>query len=218
MAARTMSKPASNTRQIVTVLIYVSLFAVLTTYIMPIVGVTLPAFGKKSFSVRDFARAIPKGMPSKKEQRPEKLQPNFDFMDLIKEISPRNPETKAVVKVSPEFVMGAMIPVALVLVYLLALLGLFIAPIRNGSMLLIVSGLSVLFSVYVLAGTYYTGQVAQKAFSDSISKLSDTPFGAITQKFVQQVSIQPDYGLYAILLLTILTLVLSSYRNSQSVR
>lgn len=216
--ARTMTKPASNVRQILTVLIYVSLFAVLATYVMPIVGVSLPALGKKSFSVRDFASALPKSVPSKKEERPEKLSPNFDFMDLVREISPRHPETKTVVKVSPEFVMGAMVPVALVLVYVLALIGLFLAPLRNAAALLIVSGLSVLFSGYVLAGTYYIGQAAQRAFSDSVSKLSETPFAAITQKFVQQVSIQPDYGLYALLLLTILTLVLSWYRNTQTAR
>jgi hypothetical protein len=216
--ARTMTKPASNVRQITTVLIYVSLFAVLATYVMPIVGVTLPAFGKKSFSVRDFAGAIPKGMPSQKEQRPEKLSPNFDFMDLVKEISPRNPNTKATVTVSPEFVLGAMVPVALVLVYILALVGLFLAPIRNASGLLLTSGLSVLFAGYVLAGTYYIGQMAQRAFSDSVSKLSDTPFAAITQKFVQQVSVQPDYGLYALLLLTVLAFVLSWYRNTQAAR
>jgi len=216
--ARTMTKPASNVRQITTVLIYVSLFAVLTTYMMPIVGIQIPAFGKKSFSVRDFAGAIPKGMPSKKQAEHQKLTPNYDFMDLVKEISPRNPNTKAVVTVSPEFVLGAMVPVSLVLVYALTLVGLFIAPIRNASAFLLTSSLSVLFAGYVLAGTYFIGQSAQRAFSDSVSKLSDTPFAAITQKFIQQVSVQPDYGLYALLLLTILTLVLGLYRNTQTVR
>ncbi len=181
-------------------------------------GIQIPAFGKKSFSVRDFAQAIPKGMPSQRGERPQKLSPHYDFMDLVKEISPRNPDTKAVVTVSPEFVLGAMVPVALVLVYGLTLVGLFIAPIRNASALLLTSSLSVLFAGYVLAGTYFIGQSAQRTFSDSVSKLSDTPFAAITQKFVQQVSVQPDYGLYALLLLTILTLVLGLYRNTQAVR
>ena len=216
--ARTMTKSASNVHQITTVLIYVSLFATLTTYAMPIVGVYLPAFGKKSFSVRSFARAIPKGMPSQKQGEHQKLMPNYDFMDLVKEISPRNPNTKAVVTVSPEFVLGAMVPVALILVYVLALIGFFLAPIRNASALLLTSSLSVLFAGYVLAGTYFIGQSAQRAFSNSVTRLSDTPFAAITQKFIQQVSVQPDYGLYALLLLTILTLVLGLYRNTQAAR
>jgi hypothetical protein len=213
--ARTATKSTSNIRQVTTVLIYVSLFAVLTTYLMPIVGVSLPAFGKKAFGVRDLVRVIPKGV-SKKEQRSEKLTINYDFMDLVKEISPRDPNTKVVTKVSPQFILGAMVPVALALVYVLTLIALFVAPIKNAGALLATSGLSVLFSIYALAGTYFLGQSVQQAFSDSVAKLAETPFSAITQKFVQQVSIQPDYGLYALLLLTVLTFVLGWYRNRQA--
>ena len=215
--ARTKVASGPNIRSLVTLFIYVSLVAVLITYLTPIVGVNLPAFGKKTFSVKDLVRVIPKGAP-KKEERPSKLSVNYDFMDLVKEISPRDPNTKNVVKVSPEFVLGAMVPIALACVYLLALVGLFLAPIKNSLGLFVTSALSVLFASYSVAGTYYLGKATEKAFSDSVSKLSGTPFASITQNFVQQVSVRPEYGLYLILILTILTLTLSWYRNMKEFR
>ena len=206
-----------NVQQIATAAIYVFLMGALGTYFLPIVSVTLPALGKKSWSVRDIVQSIPmpKGAAQKEGQK-GKLTPDYDFFDIVKEISPKNPETKATAKVSPEFIAGALVPVALAFAYLLALLGLFVAPLKKGGAFSSVSVAATACSAYALLGTYYLSQAAQRAFSSSVAKVEDSPFGMIAKNFVQQVTIQPETGLYALVVLTALVLVVGFYRKAQS--
>ncbi len=211
--AKTKSS-ASNSFKIATGVIYLSLLAALGTYFLPLQSVTLPAIGKKSWSVQDIVKSFPKGAVKGKAGR--KFDVNFDFMDFVKEITPKKAASGTPAKISPEFIFGALIPVALVLAYLFALLSLLLASVRNGSALIGTALISVISAGYVLVGTYYLSSAAQKAFSSSVAKVADSPFGVIAKNFVQEVSIQPETGLYALVGLTVLVLVVGLYRRNQS--
>ena len=210
---------ASNSYKIATAVIYLALLAVLGTVVLPLQSVTLPAIGKKSWSVQDIVKSLSKGVfkgPAGEEKRGAKLDIDFDFMDFVKEISPKKEATGAPAKVSPEFIFGALIPVALVLAYLFTVLSLLVASVKNGSALIGAALISAISAVYVLVGTYYLSSAARKAFSDSVAKVADSPFGVIAKNFVQEVSIQPETGLYALVGLTVFVLLAALYRRNQS--
>lgn len=211
-------KSSTNLQFVSTIAIYVFLIGALGTYFLPIVSVTLPAFGNKGWSVRDVVTSIPIPKVGLKatSQTEEKLTLDYDFIDLVKEVSPKNPETKATVKVSPEFIAGALVPVALALAYVLVLLCCFLAPLKKGAIFPSVSLLATACAAYALLGTYYLSQAAQRAFASSIARVEDSPFGIIAKNFVQQVTIQPETGLYALVVLTALVLVTGFYRRAQN--
>lgn len=208
----------SNGSKITTIVIYLLLMAALGTYFLPLQSVMLPAVGKQSWSVRDIVKTIPKSIPARgqEEKAASGFKTDFDFMDFVKEISPKNQQTGTASKLSPEFLFGALMPVALVLAYLFVILSLFLAPIKRGSALIGAALISVISSAYVLVGTFYLSSSAQKAFSSSVAKVEDSPFGAIAKRFVQEVSIQPENGLYALVGLTALVLVVGFYRRNQA--
>ena len=112
----TKVKSGSNANPITTIALYGLLIAALGTYFLPILSVSLPVFGRKSWSVQNLVKAVPKNMfQQQKEEKGKPLTPEYDFFDLVREISPRDPQTKTAVKVSPEFIAGALVPVALAL-------------------------------------------------------------------------------------------------------
>lgn len=211
-----------NSSKIATVVIYLSLLAVLGTYVLPLQSITLPAIGKKAWSVQDIVKTLPipkgggKGGPAGEEKQGAKLDIDFDFMDFVKEISPKKEGTGAPAKVSPEFIFGALIPIALVLAYLFAILSLLVASLKNRSALVSTAFISAVSAAYVLVGTFYLSASARKAFSASMAKVEDSPFGAIAKNFVQEVSIQPETGLYALVGLTVLVLLVALYRRNQA--
>lgn len=205
-------KSIANLHQITTIAIYVLLLAVLSTYFLPIVGVNLPAFGKKTLSVRDIVKVLPKSVSQRSEAH-QPLTVQFDFLDLVKEVAPRNPDTKVIVKLSPEFISGALVPVALALTYLLALLSFFIAPLRKDQAFLFTSVLSLVCALYAFLGTSLLGQAARRAFADSLAKVEEAPFAMIAKKFVQEVTIQPEKGFLLLVLFTVLVLGVGLYRR-----
>ena len=206
-------KTKAGMYQAATVGVYIFLLAVLSTYWMPVMSVNLPAFGKKSWSVQDIVRALPKAAPGQKEEKSSKLSPKYDFFDLLKEISPKGADTKTAVKISPGFILGALVPVALALTYLLAILGLVLAFLKKASPFITTSVVSAACAVYTLLGTYYLSQMAQGAFSSSLAKIEGSPFAAITKNFVKEVTIQPETGLFALVVFTVLVMVIALYRT-----
>lgn len=209
---------ASNGYKLATVAIYLLLIAALATYFLPLQSVTLPAIGKQSWSVQDIVKSLPKGAgkgQAGKAQSGRSFDVNFDFMDFVKEITPKQQGTGGPSKVSPEFIFGALIPVALLLAYLFVILSLLLALVKQGSTLIATSLAATISSAYVLVGTYYLSAAAQKAFSSSVAKVADSPFGAIAKNFVQEVSIQPETGLFVLVGVTALALVTGLYRRNQ---
>ena len=211
-------KTGSGANQIVVIATYVFLLGALGTYFLPVMSVNLPAFGKKSWSVKDIVSVIPKSLPKGGGQQPDKkgkLSIDYDFKDLIKEISPKAEPGKGATKISPQVVFGAFVPVALALAYLLAAVSLILAVLKKCAAFFTASVATAACSVYALVGTYLLAQAAQKAFSASMAKVESSPFGAIAKNFVQQVSIQPETGLYALTILTVLVFLIGVYRKDQ---
>ena len=213
-----MARGKSNPKlqQLATIAIYVFLVLVVGTYFLPTVSVNLPAFGKKSWSVRDIVRVIPKGMQKEEKRKP--LTAEYDFMDLVKELAPRRSDTKAPINVYPEIILGALVPVSLALAYLLSLLNFLISPLKKGFAFLTASALAAVCSCYALLGVYLLGQSAQRAFSNSLAKVEDSPFSVIAKSLLQEVSIQPDTGLFVLVIATTAVLLLSLYRMTQSAK
>ncbi len=217
-----MAKGKSNNNQILTAAIYVFLIGALGTYFLPVISVQLPALGKKSWSVSDVVSAIPKTLPKaggkQAEGEKKEISVDYDFNDLLQEISPKGEpkgETGADgAKISPRIVLGALVPVALALAYVLALASLLLAAVKKGPFT-VTSFATAACAVYALLGTYLLAQQAQAAFSDSIAKVESSPFGAIAKNFVQQVSIQPETGLYALSALTVLVFLADFTRKKQ---
>lgn len=210
-------KTSANFYQLATVAIYVFLIAILGTYFLPIVSVNLPALGKKSWSVKDVVKTIPRGVSRQKREQ-KQLTPQYDFLDLVKEVSPRNPETKAPSRRSAQFILGALVPVALALTYLLALLSFFLAPLKKGAAFVFTSALTAICSSYALVGTFFLAQAAQRAFSSSLEKIADSPFSVIAKNFVREITIQPENGFLALVLLTVVVFGIGIYRRSLAAR
>lgn len=207
-----MAKGKGNTSRFTSIAAYVFLIAALGTYFLPIVSVTLPALGKKSWSVRDIVKSIPKGTSQKESQ----LTSDYDFLDLVKEIAPKQKGTQTPSQASPQFIAGALVPIALALAYIFVVLSLFLAPLKKGAAFVSVSVLSAVCSTYALIGTYYLGQAAQNAFSSSLAKIEGSPFSEITKKFVQEVAIRPETGLMVLVVLTVAVAALGFYRSTQA--
>ena len=215
-------KSSKNLHQILTVVIYVFLIGALGTYFLPIISVQLPALGKKSWSVNDIVSAIPKSLPKavgQQKAEKSKISVDYDFGDLLQEISPKGKpkgeQATAGAKVSSQIVLGALVPLALALAYGLVLLSFLLNVLKKDSAFFTSSFAAAISAVYALLGTYLLAQAAQKAFSDSMAQVESSPFGAIAKNFVQQVKIQSETGLYALVALTLLVVLVGFYRKNQ---
>jgi hypothetical protein len=188
------TKTASKGFWIWTFFIYVLLAGAVTTYFLPIVRVTVPSLGHKSWSARDITETIPKVQPPKEGERP-KFSHNFDFIDFVKEVAPRGKTTQEMKDKYTIIILGALIPVALALAYLAVVAGLFLAPLKKGGLFLFTCGLTTVCASYVFVGVRIVNTAAQGAFQQAIEKAESNPFFLVTKHFVKEVSIQPDWGL-----------------------
>lgn len=211
------TKTAPNSLNVTTVLIYLLLLGALGTYALPLQSVTLPALGKKSWSVQGIIKSLPKGAGRKQEKTASKsdFKMEYNFMDFLKEVSPKD-QTKTNVKISPEFVLGILVPISILLSYLFVILSLFVAPIKKGAALIGLTLVSAICSSYAVLGTYYLSAVAQKAFQSSLAKIEGSPFAMITKNLIQEVTIQPEKGLFILLAAAVLAAAVGFYRRNQS--
>ena len=200
---------------VTTVAIYIFLTAALGTYFLPVISVNLPVFGMKSLSVRDVVQVLPKGIKGGEKREP--MTSRYDFMDMVKEVSAKKGATKSKIGISPTFIAGALVPVALALAYLLSLLGLFLAPLRKGRALVLDSILAALCASYVYFGIFVLNNAAQRAFQESLAKVAESPFSVIAKNLVQKVTIQPEKGVVALILFTLIVFGLSSYRSKKQI-
>lgn len=209
----TKLKSGSKPFGITTVVLYVFLVAAIGTYFLPFVGVGIPVVGEKSWGVRDLVKTLPKGVQMKGAERKE-FTPEFDFVDLIEEVTFRIPEGKVTWNTVKHFLLAALIPVALLLAYLALLIGLFLASLKNTKAFACVAGLATVCAAYVVIGISYLGIAAQKALADSLARVEESPFFLVTKELVQEVSIRPDIGGIALLILAALIFVVALFRSS----
>ncbi len=188
-----MGKRKANKSKTTIVLVWLFLAGGAATYFMPALRVNVPGIGQMSWSAWDLTDTAVKAAQAKmKDQKPAQSQ--WDFMDLLKKISPKNPQSDQPKKISATFVLGALVPVSLILSYLLFLFMILAALAgKTGDT---ACGISVLSSGYALLGTFYLGQAAQQAFQDSLDRAAGGFLGVVTKNFVKEMTVNPGSALY----------------------
>jgi len=207
-----MTRKKSNQPQfaVTMIFIYILLFAAVSTYVLPVLRVTLPPVGSKSWSVRDVAWSIPKSFAPRDQKEGFKF--DYDFVDFMQKIMPEDTQNPSVLKALP-FFLGILVPITLVLAYLFILLSFFLAPLTKGGPLFTTSLLAVINSIYALAGTYYLGDIAQAAYHDAVQKAGSGILGTLAQTFVSEISVKPDTGLFVLCGAAVLVFVTNLYRR-----
>lgn len=181
-------------------LLYIIFAAALYTYVMPVISVTLPPFGQKSWSTRDFARPIEKMVlerktESKREEGGFKI--NADFQEILKKLNTiKNPDQPE--KMSLTYMAGLLVPVALVLTYALILLNIIFVVFQLKGLVPVFSALGVITSVYALTGTYYLGMEAKRSIESVGDRAGAGFFSVLTKSFTQDFNITPDSALYVL--------------------
>ena len=112
--------------------------------------------------------------------------------------------------------IGALVPVALGLTYLVLVLGLLTAPLKKSGFFIFLSGFATVCAAYAVVGVFYLNALSQQVFSEALAKAEESPFFFVTQHFVKDISVRPDVGMIALLVLTALTFVTALGRMSQS--
>lgn len=183
-----------------TFFVYLLLIAALGTFFLPTVRVRMPPLGERSWSIRDLTKSLPK-LLTPKEEKESRVKLDYDFIDLVMKVLP--PDEKAIgpYQVSPTFLLGILVPFALIMAYLFLALGVLLVSLRKG-LLFLPSSLALLSSGYALGGTYCLGITAQRTFTAMAAKAGEGIFGIFTRNLVQQITIQPDTGLFALVILT----------------
>ncbi len=200
---------------IVLLVTYVLMIAALGTYVLPVWRVEMKPLGSKSWSVHDLVKAMPKPAlrrDAETDQKPSTRKKSFDFGDVLRNVSrPAQPGDEK--KISPTFVIGIFIPIALALTYLLVLLGLFLAPVKGGKPFRLIAGFSILASGYVLAATHYLSVQAQNSFAQGIQQAGQGIFALLGPGIAPQLTIRPDVGLFALFGLTVAVFVVNFARK-----
>ena len=130
-----MPEPSQGTKflSITTILIYSLLAGGLASSYLPIVQVKSPLIGTKSWGVQDLIKSLPKSSGKKKKDPIIKV--DYDFMDVLKKILPKNSKTNEPKTASLTFILGILVPIALALTYFLLIIALLVAPIKRGPFL-----------------------------------------------------------------------------------
>jgi len=188
-------------------LIMIFLVGAILTYVMPFMSISYARVGSVEFSFNDLVRLIP--MPEFKEK---KKMPEIDFGEMMKKISGlRSGAQKAEgsFNISPEAILGGLIPVALALAYSCALLSLIFVQFGKGFFLKKTLLVSVLASAYVVvAGTYLSAFVKKQVADSGTGILS-----VVTDLFSKGISVQTETGAYLLLTFTALAILVHFLRR-----
>ena len=112
--------------------------------------------------------------------------------------------------ISPEAILGGLIPVALALAYLCALLSLIFVQFGKGFLLKKTLLASVLASAYVvMAGTYLSAFVKKQVAGSGTGILS-----VVTDLFSKGISVQTETGAYLLLTFTTLAILVHFLRKA----
>lgn len=209
---------AKKSLPLMTILIYVSLIAGAGTYFLPVIRVNFPPFGEKSWSVQDVVGPVVQRMTFSQNQgggKSASVNLDRDFFKVVSDVSPKNPGTSAPQKISPTYILGALVPVALLASYLFLIAGLFLAVLKPAFPFAVSSALAAGTAIYALLGTFYLGSAAERAFSNAVSKAGEGVLGVITKNFVVQLTVQPSVGLFLLAILMSLSFVAALYRSNQ---
>ena len=205
---------AKKNLSLFTILIYACLIAGAGTYFLPVIRVNLPPLGEKSWSIQDIVGPIFQKMaPSQQKTGSVKL--DRDFFELVNKVAPKDSKTSAPKKISITYILGALVPVALLASYVFLFAGLFLAGLKNAGALVFSSAAAAITAIYALLGTFYLGAAAERAFTNAVAKAGEGVLGVITKNFAVKLTVQPSVGLYLLAVLMSLCFVTSLYRNNE---
>lgn len=203
--------PIVSLKNIPTILMALLIAGGLWTYFLPVIEVNVPPVVTEHWSAWEMTKPLSK-MATKRESKSDIVKVDFDFMDVLVKILPKDAEGNRK-KSSLTFWLGVLVPVSLVLAYASLLVAgiLLLLDRRSTFFLAIVTGFG--SSVYALAGTYYLGQAAQRAFQQTAEQVSEGFLGELTKHFVRKITIQPDTALYLLSAAAFLILILHLLRS-----
>jgi len=195
-------------KKVMSILVVVFLLGALATYVVPFMSIGLARIGVVEYSFNDMVKLIP--LP---EMKQGKKAPDIDFMDMLKKIQALGKQardTKGTFNLSPEIILGALIPIALGLTYLLVLFCLFMEIFGKGVLLKSSLFFSILTSAYVVgAGTYLSALVRNRVAGSGSGVLS-----IVTGIFSKGVTVQTETGAYALLILVALAFLSHVFRKA----
>lgn len=214
MATQTRSRNTGN-KTMTSILIYIFLIGALGTFAMPVIRVSLPPLGEKAWSVLEVVKPVLQSAGGRRQKQGQMQKVDYDFVDILKEVLPHSAKTNQPRQLSATFLAGILVPIALLASYLL-LLVLCCFPLMKRNVTLATAAIAaVLTSVYALAGTFYLGHAAQQSVQAAAEKAGSGILGMITKNLVQQISIRPDTGLYALAVLCALVYLTGLYRREK---
>jgi len=193
------------------IFLYGFLLMGLYTFVMPAISITLPAFGKKSWSVHSIVRILPKdAIPEKRGTT------DLNFKDILSEILPQDKETKEVKKFSLDFILAILIPIALGATYLLFVLNIFLGLLPSPRFITLSSIVCIFTAGYALVGTHLLGAFVKKRLAEKMAAMNEGIFQMVGRHFVKDTSIQPEDALYWLVVLSFLIFFTSLFRQLQN--
>ena len=124
------------------------------TYWQPAIRVIVSPIGNIAWSAHDIVKVIPKGIFEPSRKSDFKIH---DFIDLISKISPKD-SAENPTKISYTFIYLMFVPVALAISYFGIFLQLILLFFGKARLLQKAAGVTALFSLYALLGTFYLGR------------------------------------------------------------
>ncbi len=211
-----MTKTKSNGKKCLVwkTLVYLMLAGALFTYVCPFVRVRVPALGTRTWSVRDMVQTASKVIPSKTNTA-QSFNPSFDFIDFIRELLPRGEGFRLEQERTLLFVMGAFVPLALIVVYVTLVLTFFLALLKNGNPYAWATGIMNVCVGYVIGSIYFFNHAAHESFGKAITSAKANPFFLVTERLVQDVSLEPAKGAWALIAFTAVLFVVGLLRLSK---
>lgn len=206
--------PRTQRNKALTILIYFFLLAAVSTYFLPFIGVSVPALGTKSWSVRDIVKTLPRAVRFQR-QGEHPLSTHFDFIDFVREISPKAKEGGLSRAGALNLALAALVPVSAILAYAMLVVGFLAAPMKKSAPFACIIGTAVVSACYCLLGVYYFNGIAQRAFSEALSKVTEGPFAFLTKQLIQQVSIGPSTALFGLTVCSVLIFLVHLFRMSK---
>ncbi|MCM8776110.1 MAG: hypothetical protein NC930_07185 [Candidatus Omnitrophica bacterium] len=206
------SKKKSGPYRLSSVLIYIGLMGSFLTYFQPVLTIKMPALEIKSWSVHDIVKTVSRY--SFQRKKPEKGQ--IDFFDVVRDLAQSGSKKNDLTKTSAGVLVGLTVPVALVLAYLFILLSFLFVPLRIRFPLVLSSGLAAFLSGYVIMGLKFLSAMAQEKFSTALDGTHARALSALTRYFAQEVSVQPEKGIFLIVSLTSAIFLVSLFRPKKS--
>ena len=200
------------TQMSLNVWIYLFLFGAVATYYFPVVSIHFPALGKKSWSLYQIVRFLPKPVFSSKKDAGLDL----DFRDALEKIFPQMKQEDWYKKIPLELIFVVLMPVALFLAYLMVFLGFFFTPLKQGLLMHWTSALALLASVYALLAVYVLAHVAHEQFAVAGGvNAGKNPFSILARAFAKEIRVQPESALFALVALTGILFILVCWRPAR---